>query len=321
MTSILLTGGAGFMGTEISLMLANDDRFDRIVILSRDWHKHEVLKRKVGDNPKFRYMVGDILDKDRLFRAFNGIDYVVHLSAVKGVQATEYSPRETALMVNCVGTQNVIDAAIDAGVKKVLFISSDKAVDAGINTYGVSKSMGEHLIVAGNSYSPRGTKLSSCRYGNVLGSSGSVLPLFERQRESGTLTVTHEKATRFWFLPQDAVLFILKCLDEMVGGEVFVPKLPASRVIDLAKAVAPQASISIIGNRPGDKMHELMISSTESERAVDIGWAYRIEPTFRFWDSATPYPTGSSVPQGWCFSSASATRLGVPELQAMIQKR
>lgn len=317
MTSICLVGGAGYMGTEIALRLANDEQFDRIVILSRDWHKHEVLKEKLGNNPKFRFMVGDILDKDRLVRAFNNINWVIHLAAVKGVQATEYSPRETALMVNCVGTQNVIDAAIDAGVQKVLFISSDKAVDCGINTYGVSKSLGEHLIVAGNSYSPRGTKLSSARYGNILGSSGSVLPLFKRQRETGVLTVTSETATRYWFLAADAVEFILKCLREMEGGEVFVPKLSASLVIDLAKAVAPEATINIIGDRPGDKMHELMISSGESNRAFDVGWGFRVEPTFKFWDTA-PYPPGSPVPQGWTYSSASATRLTVEQLRRML---
>lgn len=305
------------MGTEISLRLANDSRYDRVVILSRDWHKHEALKEKLGNNPKFRYMVGDILDKDRLARAFNGIDHIIHLAAVKGVQATEYSPRETALMVNCVGTQNVIDAAIDAKVKKVLFISSDKAVDAGINTYGVSKSMGEHLIVAGNSYSTRETRLSASRYGNILGSSDSVLPLFIRQRETGTLTVTHEKMTRFWFRAADAIDFNLRCLDEMLGGEVFVPKLSASLVIDLAKAVAPDASIQMIGPRPGDKMHELMISSGESNRTFDVNWAYRVEPTFKFWDQ-TPYPAGSPVPQGWSYSSASATRLTVEQLRSML---
>jgi len=141
MTSIAICGGAGFMGTEVAMNLANNPAFDRVVILSRDWHKHEVLREKLNGNPKFRFMIGDILDKDRLVRAFNGIDYVLHLAAVKGVQATEYNPRETALM-DCIGTQNVIDAAIDAKVKRVLFVSSDKACEAGVNTYGVSKSMG-----------------------------------------------------------------------------------------------------------------------------------------------------------------------------------
>jgi len=316
--SLLITGMTGFIGSLLARRLYNDPAYDRIVCFSRDWHKQEDLRNELGNNPKFRWFIGDILDKQRLLRAMNGIDFVLHTASNKSIVDNFYSPREAALLNNCIGTQNVVDAAIDSGVKKVLFISSDKSV-ASSSAYGASKCLGEYLVIAGNSYSPHGTRLSASRYGNVLKSSGSCALVFEKQRVGGVITITDPTMTRFWITANDACVFVLKCLDEMLGGEVFVPKLPASLVIDLAKAIAPDARVEIIGIRPSEKIHELMLSDAESWRTKELDWnAYRIEPAIKFWESAVGYPGGSPVPQGWSYSSASATRLTVEQLRAML---
>jgi UDP-N-acetylglucosamine 4,6-dehydratase len=317
MASILLVGGSGFIGSHISRYLLDNPEYDRVVILSRDWHKQLALRKSLGNPDKFRWFIGDIRDKDRLTRAFNGIDVIVHAGAIKDQVSSAYNPRET-MLTNVVGTQNVIDAAIDCGVKKVLFISSDKGT-APISCYGHSKAMGESLIVAANTYSPNGTRFASCRYGNVVNSASSVLPIFRQQRETGTLSITDPRSTRFWITPEQAVLLIFKSLAEMLGGEVFVPKLPASLIIDLATAVAPEAKIDIIGLRVAEKIHEIMVNNVEAGRTQDVGWGYRIEPEFKFWDSTVAYPSGSPVPWDWTYSSASATRLTVEQLRAMIE--
>jgi UDP-N-acetylglucosamine 4,6-dehydratase len=318
MPSLFVSGGTGFIGSLICKRLANTDEYQRIVVFSRDWHKQEELRETLGNNPKFRWFIGDILDKDRLKRALHRIDHVLHTAANKSLVDSQYSPREAALLNNCVGTQNMIDASIDCGVKKMLFISSDKAANPS-SAYGASKNLGEHLTVAGNSYSPDGTKFSVARYGNVLKSSGSVGLVFERQKVSGVITITDPAMTRFWITPDAAVDFVLRCLREMVGGEIFIPKLPASRVVDLAKAIAPEAEIRITGIRPGEKLSEIMITTTESYRTKELeGDIFRIEPTFKFWDTHTAYAGGSPVPQDWTYSSASATRLSVEQLREMI---
>lgn len=314
MSSLLITGGAGFIGTEISMRLKDDPAYDRIVIFSRDWHKQSALREKLGNPTKFRWFIGDIRDKDRLLFAFNGIDHIIHAAALKDAITGAYDPREV-LLNNGNGTQNVIEAAIQSDVKKVVFISSDKACQAE-SIYGAMKAAGEHLTVAANAYSPHGTRFASIRYGNVLGSSGSVLGVFKRQASTGILTITHEAMTRYWFEPKLAVNFILVCLEEMQGGEVFVPKLPASKIVDLARAVAPEAELRITAIRAGEKIHEVMISPTESHRTDDIGWGYRIKPTYS--STHQSYAGGSPVPWDWTYSSASATRLTVEQLRGMI---
>lgn len=316
MPSLIIVGGTGFIGTELALRLENDPRYDRIAIFSRDWHKHELLKSKLANKSKFRWFIGDVRDKDRLMRAFNGIDDVIHAAALKDLPTGFYSPREV-LVNNCDATQNVIDAAIDSGVSKMLFISSDKAVEAS-SVYGASKCMGEHLVTSANSYSPTGTRFSSVRYGNVWRSHGSVVPVFEKQKASNILTVTDELSTRFWIKADAAVNLILKALGEMIGGEIFIPKLSASRVIDLARAIAPEAEIKLIGIRPTEKRHEVMITPTESRHTRELEWAFRVEPALKFWSNA-PYVGGSSVPLDWTYSSASATRLTVDQLREMIE--
>jgi len=312
--TVLITGGTGFIGRYISRYLIKIT-VGRVCILSRDWHKQMALRTELGDPENFRWFIGDIRDRDRLLRAFNGVDYIIHAAALKDIVSSEYSPRE-ALLTNCIGTQNVIDAAIDCGVKKVLFLSSDKGVLAS-SCYGRSKALSENLITASNSYSPGKTLFSSLRYGNVVGSSSSVVEIFLRQKESGKITVTDSNMTRFWIAPQQAVELIFTCLKDMQGGEIFVPHLPSAPIMQIASAIAPDAQIEIVGIRPGEKMHELMISPEESHRACDVGWAYRITPEFNFWGAS--YPGGSPVPEGWAYSSASAQRLTDDELKAILQ--
>lgn len=315
MTSIIILGGSGFIGSHISRYLLENKSYDRVVIFSRDWHKQLALKTELGNPEKFRWFIGDIRDKDRLARAFNGIDEVVIASAIKDQVSSAYNPRET-MLTNIQGTQNIIEAAIDCDVKKVLFISSDKSCSP-ISSYGHSKAMGESLIVAANTYSPDGAKFASARYGNVWNSSSSVVPIFKQQKPSGVLSLTHPKATRFWISPEQAIALIFKCLEVMQGGEVFVPKLPASLIVDLATAIAPEADVRVTGLRVAEKVHEEMVNEVESYRTQDVGWGYRISPEFKFWDKS-PYPAGSPVPQGWTYSSASATRLTVEQLRAML---
>lgn len=315
MTNIIILGGSGFIGSHISRYLLNNPKYDRVVVFSRDWHKQLALKTELGNPEKFRWFIGDIRDKDRLARAFAGIDEIVIASAIKDQVSSAYNPRET-MLTNILGTQNIIEAAIDCNVKKVLFISSDKSCSP-ISSYGHSKAMGESLIVAANTYSPNGTKFASARYGNVAFSSSSVIPIFMQQKETGVITITHPKSTRFLITPEQAVALIFKSLDEMRGGEVFVPKLPATMVVDIAEAVAPGVETRIIGLRVAEKISEIMVNEVESYRTHDLGWGYRIAPEFKFWDQS-PYPAGSPVPQGWSYSSASALRLTVEQLRAML---
>ena len=315
MTSILISGGTGFLGRHISKYLLDDPSFTRVAILSRDWHKQNELRSELGNPERFRWFIGDVRDRDRLMRAFDGINYVVHAAAIKDVVSSEYNPRET-MLTNVLGTQNVIDAAIDCGVEKVLLISSDKGC-LPLNCYGKTKALAESLTIAANSYSPHTTKFSVARYGNVTASSSSVIPLFRRQADSGVLTVTDVDMTRFWVTPRQAVEFIFRCLEQMVGGEIFVPHLPSSKIVDLALAVSPQAKIEIIGSRPGEKKHEVMITPEESAHTQDIGWAYVVEPQFPFWNRGF-LSGGSPVPVDWTYSSASAQRLSRDDIKVML---
>ena len=317
MKSILITGGAGFLGSRICKRLLTTDEYDRIIVFSRDWHKHHALRQELNNDPRMRWFVGDICDRERLMRAMDGVDEVIHAACIKDLSVCQYNPFE-CLRVNCEGTRTVIEAAIDSGVKKVLFVSSDKAADSAV-VYGNSKALGEGLTIAANAYSPNGTKLSCVRYGNVFASSSSAVPLFEKLRDEGkSIPITHPRMSRFWITPEGAVDFVLKALDEMVGGEIFVPHLPSSLILDLAEAVAPNSIIEFVGIRAGEKMHELMVTETESRRTKDLGWAMRIEPGFHPWDADLKYPGGSEIPEGVPYSSASANRLSIEQIRAML---
>lgn len=280
--AILVTGGTGSFGRRFVETVLRDYNVARLVVFSRDEAKQDEMRTKYNlTDPRIRYFIGDIRDRERLHRALSGIDAVVHAAALKQVPALEYNPME-AVKTNIDGSENLINAAIDRGVKKVIAISTDKAVNP-INLYGATKLVAEKLFTQGNIYAdPQGTKLACTRYGNVVGSRGSVVPLFVRQREKGVITVTDEQMSRYWLTLDQGVRFVLRCLEEMAGGEVFVPKLPSMRLKDLANAIAPDCRIENIGIRAGEKLHEVLVSRNESSYAYELDDMFVIEPVIFF---------------------------------------
>lgn len=276
--TILVTGGTGTFGNEfVRTVLQLSPR--KVIVFSRDELKQSEMARKYPDE-RLRFFLGDVRDKDRLYRAFDGVDVVVHAAALKQVPACEYNPFE-AVKTNVQGAQNVIEAAIDTGVRQVVAISSDKAVQP-VNLYGATKLVAEKLFCQGNAYAGAGrTRFSVVRYGNVIGSRGSVIPLFKEQAKAGVLTVTDERMTRFWLTIGQGVEFVLSCLGMQFGGEIFVPKVPSMRVMDLAAAIAPEAKVEIIGIRPGEKLHEVLVSEDDARNTVECVDRYIIRPSSR----------------------------------------
>jgi UDP-N-acetylglucosamine 4,6-dehydratase len=275
----LITGGTGTLGHYLTREILDKHKPNKIAILSRDEYKQAMMAQEFNDG-RLRFFIGDVRDKSRLFRAFAGVDVIVHCAALKRIDQAEYNPWEVA-QTNVLGTQNVIEAAIDREVGRVLFASTDKACQP-LNTYGKTKALAESLVVQGNAYSSLdGTKLSCVRYGNVAGSRGSVIHVFREQVASGRLTITDERMTRFWITPAQAVKFVISALEQMVGGEIFVPRLPSVRIIDLAEAVAPGCEHEIVGLRAGEKLHETLITSEEALRTIDRGRTYIIKPYYQ----------------------------------------
>jgi UDP-N-acetylglucosamine 4,6-dehydratase/5-epimerase len=281
--TILLTGGTGSFGKAFSRVALAECDPKKLIIYSRDELKQHEMRYLHGfDDERIRFFLGDVRDKQRLHRAMAGVDVVVHAAALKQVPACEYNPLE-AVKTNIDGAANIVDAAIDHGVKKVLGISTDKAVNP-VNLYGATKLVAEKLFVQGNTYSGGGvTRFSCTRYGNVVGSRGSVIPLFKRQREAGVVTVTDARMTRFWLTLEQGVRLVLTALKRMRGGEIFVPKIPSMRLVDLAQVIAPECEINVVGIRPGEKLHEVLVSRDESRHCRDLGDLYAIEPTFPWW--------------------------------------
>ena len=280
---LLITGGTGSFGRKITQSVLTKYSPRKLIVLSRDELKQYEMQQEFSpeEYQSLRFFIGDVRDKERLLRAFHGVDYIIHAAALKQVPAAEYNPFE-AIKTNVIGTHNVIDAAIDCGVKKVIALSTDKAVNP-VNLYGASKLCLEKLVIAGNAYAAGQTKFSVVRYGNVVGSRGSVIPLFLRQAHNKQLTITDERMTRFWITLDQGVQFVLHCLDRMHGGEVFVPKLPSMKITDLAKAICPECNIKITGIRPGEKISETLISPDEARHTLDVGQFYVITPEFRTW--------------------------------------
>jgi UDP-N-acetylglucosamine 4,6-dehydratase len=297
--TILLTGGTGSFGNKFTeLILKHNPKSLRIY--SRGEYNQYIMDQKFKGE-KIRFLIGDVRDHGRLFRAMNGVDIVVHAAALKQVPACEYNPIE-AVRTNIDGAINIIDAAIDNDVEKVIAISSDKAVHP-VNLYGATKMVAEKLFIQGNSYTGmRKTRFSCVRYGNVIGSRGSVIPLFKEQKKKGILTVTDERMTRFWLTLDQGVNFALNSIKRMHGGEIFVPKIPSMRMIDLAKAIAPEAKIEIVGIRPGEKLHEIMITEDEARHTKEFFDYFAIEPEFPFWDKRN-HVDGKSLPDGYRYSS------------------
>jgi len=259
---ILITGGTGSLGKRLVQTLLDTHPPERLVVFSRDeWKQHEMSREL--DHPCMRYFIGNVRDRARLYRAFSGIDVVIHAAAMKQVPTAEYNPFE-AIKTNILGAQNVIDATIDCKVKKIIALSSDKAVNP-INLYGATKLCSDKLFIAANHYAGKhNTKFSVVRYGNVVGSRGSVIPFFQRQAVTGTLSITDKCMTRFWITLDQAVEFVIESLRRMNGGEVFIPKIPSMRIVDLAEAICPECKLKEVGIRPGEKLHEVMIPADEA---------------------------------------------------------
>ena len=284
---VMITGGTGSFGKSMAKKLYSMQAGpSKIIVFSRDEYKQSVMRGEIGEAQgpyTMRYFVGDVRDKNRLMRAMSGVDVVLHAAAMKQVDTCEYNPTE-ACHTNIIGTQNVIECAINNKVEKVLFISTDKAV-APINLYGKTKAVAESLMVSSNVYTKKGTALSVVRYGNVLGSRGSVLEKFREQAEgSGIILITDKRMTRFWWTMGEALNFVIRALTEMMGGEVFVPKLKSSFVRELAIVVCPQCRIREVGARSGEKLHEILMTNHEAVRAYDLGWGYCINPDNNFFE-------------------------------------
>ena len=299
---ILLTGGTGSFGNKFTEIVLKEHDPESIRIFSRGEKKQLDMMNKFNDD-RLRFFIGDVRDKDRLHRAMTGADIVVHAAALKQVPACEYNPIE-AVRTNVDGAINVIDTAIDNEVDRVMAISTDKAVHP-VNLYGATKMTAEKLFVQGNSYSGKiKTKFSCVRYGNVIGSRGSVIPLFLEQKKKGVITITDEKMTRFWIKLEQGAEFVINCIDRMKGGEIFVPKIPSMKIIDLSESIAPNAERKIIGIRPGEKIHEILLTEDEAQHSREFDNYFVIEPEHPFWN-INNLKGGKSLPEGFRYTSDS----------------
>lgn len=299
---ILITGGTGSFGKKFIKIMLEEYQPAKLIVFSRDELKQHEMRQMGYNHPTLRYFIGDIRDQQRLRRAFNGVDYVVHAAALKQVPACEYNPME-AIKTNILGSSNVIEAALDAGVSRVLALSTDKAVNP-VNLYGATKLCAEKLFIQSNAYAAgTATRFSCVRYGNVVGSRGSVVPVFMKQRQAGKITITDERMTRFWISLDQGVHFVIRCIEQMRGGEVFVPKIPSMKVVDLAKAVAPGTRIDIVGIRPGEKLHEVLISDDEARTTIEMDDMYVVQPAEAFWFGREWANAGKCLPDGFRYGS------------------
>jgi UDP-N-acetylglucosamine 4,6-dehydratase/5-epimerase len=299
--SILVTGGTGSFGKKFVEVMLREYRPHRLVIFSRDELKQHEMRESGFNHPSLRYFIGDVRDVERLKRALAGITVVIHAAALKQVPACEYNPFE-AIQTNIMGGRNVIDAAIDAGVRRILALSTDKAVNP-INLYGATKLCAEKMFVQANAYAGgRDTRLVCARYGNVVGSRGSVMPIFLEQRKRGKIAITDPRMTRFWLTLDHGVKFVIRCLEQMHGGEIFVPKIPSMRLLDLAETIAPGCEVECIGIRPGEKLHEVLVSDDESRNTVETEEMFVIQPSHPWWKTEN-WMHGTKLPEGFRYSS------------------
>jgi len=302
--SVLITGGTGSFGQKCVRTILDKYKPRRLIVFSRDELKQYDMSQIFSDTdyPCMRYFIGDVRDKDRLRQAFRDVDYVIHAAALKQVPAAEYNPFE-AIKTNVLGAQNIIDVAISSGVKRVIALSTDKACNP-INLYGASKLCSDKLFIAGNSYTTSdGCQFSVVRYGNVVGSRGSVIPFFIKQAKKGILPITDPRMTRFWITLQQGIEFVLFCLERMVGGELFIPKIPSMNIMDLATAICPDCETEVVGIRPGEKLHETMIPMDEASHTVETYSYYVIKPQFRFFQRRFNHDRYSPVSEGFEYRS------------------
>jgi len=317
---ILVTGGTGTFGKQFVKTTLERYRPRKLIVFSRDEFKQFEMAQHFPDTtyPCIRYFLGDVRDQERLHRAFKDVDIVVHSAAIKQVPAAEYNPFE-AVKTNILGAQNIINAALDCKVKKVLALSSDKAVNP-VNLYGATKLCSDKLFIAANAYVGREeTAFSVVRYGNVLGSRGSVIPFFLERKAAGLLPITDPRMTRFWIKLEDGVDFVMKNLERMVGGEIFVPKLPSMNIMDLAEAIGPECEKKIVGIRPGEKLHELMISRDDARNTLEFSDHYVIMPEFRFFSRRFATEGGRPVSDDFEYNSGTNPwLLDIETLRRMI---
>lgn len=317
---ILITGGTGSFGKKCTEIILKRYKPKKLIIFSRDELKQFEMAQVFSDQkyPCMRYFIGDVRDKERLYRAFKGVDYVIHAAALKQVPAAEYNPFE-AVKTNIIGAQNIINVAIDRGVKRVIALSTDKAANP-VNLYGATKLCSDKLFIAGNSYVGRNeTRFAVVRYGNVVGSRGSVIPFFLKKRESGVLPITDPRMTRFWITLEQGVNFVLKNMERMVGGEIFVPKLPSMNIMDLATAICPECKTEIVGIRPGEKLHEVMIPRDDARNTVEFDEYFVIKPAFRYFQRRFKEDGCKPVAEDFEYDSGTNTCwLSVEELRRMI---
>ena len=320
--TILITGGTGSFGRKFVSIVLKDHAPKKLIVFSRDelkqFEMHEDFNPKKF--PSIRYFLGDIRDRDRLYRALSDVDVVIHAAALKQVPAAEYNPFEF-VKTNVIGTQNLIDAAIDCGVERVIGLSTDKAANP-INLYGATKLCADKLFISGNAYTgTKRTRFSVVRYGNVVGSRGSVIPFFQKKMAEGIIPITDPKMTRFFITLEQGVRFVLKAIKRISGGELYVPKIPSMRIADLAKAIAPDCEHEIIGIRPGEKVHELMIGKDDARRTLEFDDHYVIEPVQQDWWDAENPPTmnsGKRCPDGFEYTSDKNDRwLTIPDLRKL----
>ena len=305
--TILITGGTGSFGNTFVPMTLAKYNPKKIIIFSRDEMKQWDMAKKFEGDKRVRFFIGDVRDKDRLYRALDGVDYVVHAAATKIVPTAEYNPFE-CVKTNINGAMNLIDACIDKGVKGVVALSTDKA-SSPINLYGATKLASDKMFVASNSYAgEHGTRFSVVRYGNVMGSRGSVIPFFLSIKDQGVLPITDERMTRFMITLEEGVELVWHAFDDMVGGEIYVKKIPSMKMTDLAKVVAPEAEINVIGIRPGEKLHEQMISSEDAHYTYEYPNHFKILPTINNWcNSKSRIKDGTKVPEGFVYASDNNT--------------
>lgn len=315
---ILITGGTGSFGQKFTEIILQKYSTSTIRIFSRGELLQYEMQNKFENHPRLRFLIGDICDRERVYRAMHGVDIVVHAAALKQVQTCEYNPIE-AVRTNIDGTINVINAAIDYGVEKIIAISTDKAVHPA-NLYGATKLVMERLFIQANVYAiDRKSRFGCVRYGNVVGSRGSVIPLFRKQRENGKITITDDRMTRFWITLEQGVQFVIDSIKRMHGGEVFVPKIPSMKIVDLANIMAPNAKREVIGIRPGEKVHEILLTEEEATHAREYDGYFLIEPEHPFWGKGD-FNNGKPLPSGFRYTSDTNSQwLMTDELGEMVE--
>ena len=320
--TILITGGTGSFGKCFTKYVLKNSNPKKIIIYSRDEYKQFIMQNEFKEySDVLRFFIGDVRDKDRLYRAFKGVDYVIHAAALKQVPACEYNPNE-AIKTNIHGAMNIIDAALDCGVKKVVALSTDKAVNP-VNLYGGTKLVSDKLFIAANAYSGMNDiNFSIVRYGNVAGSRGSIIPFFHKLIQDGKkeLPITDYRMTRFWISLEEGVKLVLKALEDAKGGETFISKIPSFKITDLAKAMLPDCEMPEVGIRPGEKLHEIMVTTEDSMTTYEYNKHFIVYPQMVFSDRQTVLPGGKKVEDGFSYSSGNNTEwLTIEDIQKLLK--